>query len=40
MNELGLDSRRSKNSWNVPVQKDVQICVVGKVFQGERKESF
>jgi IS605 OrfB family transposase len=38
MNGQGLNSHRSKSSWDVPVQKDVQVCVVGKVFKpNERK---
>jgi len=39
MNGQGLNVCRSKgNTWDVPLQKDVQICVVGKVFRpNERK---
>jgi IS605 OrfB family transposase len=36
MNGLGLNSCVLKNVWDVPLQKDVQVCVIGKVFKPNR----
>jgi X-X-X-Leu-X-X-Gly heptad repeat protein len=36
MNGQSLNIYGSKKYWNVPVQKDVQVCVVGKVFRPNR----
>jgi len=38
MNGQGLNSSVFKKSWGVSLQKEVQICVVGKVFRPNRSK--